>query len=205
MCRRIPGLDGSLVSLVRDLAGDAALVEQSAGAGGVVAGVQVRGDVLLGQWSQVVRWRWQPSGCEGSVAGRAGRRVSNWTHNGSMSQDGSAGTDDLVLITGRRQPSDLEAPCLCVTSSPEPTAYPRGLLSVPVRRFSPSRARPGVSAVRVPGYCRSSRTGGLLLQITLALRLPGRSRTSRRVSTHRTLLGFCSVVPAPSPQLPAGS
>jgi hypothetical protein len=40
---------------------------------------------------------------------------------------------------------------------------------------------------------------GLLLQIALALRLPGRSHTSRRVSTHRTLLGLCSVVPAPSP------
>lgn len=44
----------------------------------------------------LMRRRWQPSGCSGSYIGRLGSNASNWTHKGSTSQDGRAGTDDLV-------------------------------------------------------------------------------------------------------------
>jgi hypothetical protein len=59
----------------------------------------------------LTRGLWQPSGWPGSYAGRGGSSAANWTHSGSSTHDGTAGTGSPV-ITKRRQLHDHGA-CAC--------------------------------------------------------------------------------------------
>ncbi|BDM74844.1 hypothetical protein HEK616_83310 (plasmid) [Streptomyces nigrescens] len=94
-----------------------------------VAGVQVHGDVVRRgpKLTQQVQGRGQQRGVvwAGSNSGRGGNRAAHWSHNGSVSHDGSAGTD--LLGDHERRNSMITEPVPASSATP-PTAYPRDFL-----------------------------------------------------------------------------